>query len=135
MNVNERKRLWRAKTQNAATKKYERTKPGKLMRIYRNMQSRIRGVQKHKAHLYKGKALLPKSEFYEWALASPVFHLLFSEWEAAGHDRKLSPTVDRIDPELGYEISNMEWVTHSENSRRGGKYRPSQALTNSRMVK
>lgn len=135
MNENERRRAWRAKTQNAATKKYERTKSGKLMRIYRNMQSRIKGVQKLKAHLYEGKTLLPRSEFYEWALSSPMFHSLFAEWETSGYDRKLAPSVDRINPELGYEIPNMEWVTHSENSRRGGKYRPGQAINNSRMVK
>lgn len=37
-----------------------------------------------------------------------------------GHlNMKLAPTVDRKDPSKGYEIENMEWVTHSENSSRG----------------
>lgn len=35
------------------------------------------------------------------------------------YDRKLAPTVDRVNSTLGYEVWNMEWVTHSENSRRG----------------
>ena len=30
-----------------------------------------------------------------------------------------SRSVDRVDSSKGYELSNMEWVTHSENSRRG----------------
>lgn len=50
---------------NEWTKKYERTPRGKLMRIYRNMKSRVEGVQKLKAHLYQGKELLSKEEFKE----------------------------------------------------------------------
>jgi hypothetical protein len=40
---------------------------------------------------------------------------------SSGYDRKLTPTVDRINTELGYEIHNMRWLTHSENSRLGGR--------------
>lgn len=112
-------REYRKKTANSVTKKYERTKKGKLMRCYRNMQSRITGVQWRKSHLYEGKELLPRDDFYDWAIASPDFHKLYSEWEASGFDRKLAPSVDRIDSDVGYVIGNMEWVTHSENSRRG----------------
>lgn len=87
------------------------------MRMYRNMQSRVRGVQKLKAHLYKGKELLPRDEFYKWANRSMLFWRLFSKWEASKYDRRLTPTVNRIDPNKGYVVENMEWLTHSENSR------------------
>jgi len=43
------------KNGNAITHKYEKTKNGFLMRVYRNMRSRIAGVQKEKFHLYAGK--------------------------------------------------------------------------------
>ena len=115
----EKQRIYREKTNNKDTKKYERTKKGKLMRLYRNMKSRVTGIQKKKAHLYNGKELLDKNYFYEWSLNSKEFHLLFDEWERSGYDRKLCPSVDRIDSSRGYIIENMEWVTHSENSRRG----------------
>jgi hypothetical protein len=104
---------------NVDTRKYEKTKSGFLMREYRNMQSRVTGVQKKKAHLYLGKELLPREMFYAWALSSPFFHNLFTQWQYSFYDQKLCPTVDRIDSSKGYELSNMEWVTHSENSRRG----------------
>jgi hypothetical protein len=100
-------------------RKYEKTKKGFLMRVYRNMKSRILGIQKRKHHLYKGKELLSKEDFYSWAFESDDFHRLFELWENSNHERKLSPSVDRIDSSKGYKISNMEWVTHSENSRRG----------------
>lgn len=113
----------RQRSNNVITKKYEKTVNGFLMRLYRNMKSRIRGVQKEKYHLYEGKELLDKNEFYDWAKSNGTFVGLFEEYEKSGYDRKLAPSVDRIDSSKGYEISNMEFVTHSENSRRGGLYK------------
>lgn len=118
-NYLEKQRIYRAKTGNANTKKYERTKKGKLMRNYRNMESRIKGIQWRKAHLYEGKELISRDEFYNWAMNKPEFHRLFEDWVSSDYDRKLSPSVDRIDSSKGYTLDNMEWVTHSENSRRG----------------
>lgn len=112
-------RIRRKENGNAATLKYERTKKGKVMRIYRNMLSRVTGVQRQKFHLYQGKEILPKNEFYEWAISSKDFHSLFDAWVESGYERRLAPSVDRIDSSRGYEVGNMEWVTHSENSRRG----------------
>lgn len=118
-------REYRKRTNNSATKRYEKTKNGFLMRCYRNMKSRVSGVQTTKYHLYKNKYLLPRESFYEWAKSSDDFHRLFDRWKAAGYNRKLTPSVNRIDPSLGYEVGNMEWITHSENSRLGGYWKPS----------
>jgi len=117
--INAYKREYRRKTNNADTKKYEKTPNGFLMRCYRNMKSRVTGVQKAKLHLYEGKELLDKHEFYEWAKGCSVFWELFKAWEASGYERRLTPSVDRLDSSMGYHLDNMEWVTHSENSRRG----------------
>ena len=43
----------RKRTGNATIKKYEKSPKGFLMRLYRNMQSRVTGVQKQKFHLVK----------------------------------------------------------------------------------
>ena len=117
--LNEKSRNNRRATNNAATHRYEKTPKGFLMREYRNMQSRVTGIQKKKAHLYLGKELLPRDEFYKWAMFHIDFVLLYTEWTRSNYDRKLTPTVDRINSAEGYVLSNMEWVTHSENSRRG----------------
>ena len=120
-------REYRKRTNNSVTKKYEKTKKGFLMRLYRNMQSRINGVQKLKAHLYNGKHLIDRQTFYDWALNNETFDKLFNDYEISGYDRKLAPSVDRINSKFGYELNNMEFVTHSENSRRGGLYKPIQS--------
>jgi hypothetical protein len=112
-------RAYRKRTGNRATHKYEKTRKGFLVRKYRNMQSRVAGIQKKKAHLYKDLYLLPREEYYEWAFGHEEFERLFKEWVDSNYQRKLCPTVDRIDPKKGYYLDNMRWITHSENSRLG----------------
>ena len=112
-------RNYRRNNNNFHTKMYEKTEQGFLMRAYRNMKSRVEGVQKIKFHLYEGKELLNKEEFYEWSKSNPTFHKLYAEYKNSGFERKFAPSVDRIDPNKGYSINNMEWVTMSENSTRG----------------
>jgi hypothetical protein len=113
----------RRETGNRATRKYEKTKKGFLMRMYRNMKSRITGIQRHSAHLYDGKELLSKEEFYKWAWANPDFHELFETWEKSGYERNIVPSIDRIHPDEGYYLMNMQFVTAGENSKRAAAWR------------
>lgn len=115
--ANARQRAYRLKTGNSETRKYEKTKSGFIMRAYRNMESRVKGIQWRKAHLYAGKPLLPREQFYEWAITSGEFHELFAAWELAGYARQYTPSVDRIDSRRGYELDNMRWVSFTENCR------------------
>lgn len=109
----------RIENNNQDTKKYEKTLNGYLMRMYRNMKSRVGGVQHKKAHLYLGKELMNKELFYEFAKCSPMFLTLFYQYEQQGYIQKLAPTPDRIDSSKGYTVDNIQWVTHSVNSSRG----------------
>ena len=112
-------REYRKKTHNAWTKKYEKTVNGFLVRKYRNMLSRVRGIQKNKAHLYKDLSILDKQTFYKWSKQNKSFWELYGEWVKSSYSRKLCPTVNRINSQRGYKLDNMEWITHSENSRLG----------------
>lgn len=100
-------------------KKYEKTPNGFIMRMYRNMLSRISGIQKEKFHLYEGKELMPKEEFYAWVKQDKDFISLFAAYEKSGYERKLAPSPDRIKSELGYMIGNIRIITHSHNSSLG----------------
>ena len=116
---NLKQRLIRAKTNNKSTKKYEKTKKGFLMRCYRNMLSRVKGVTKNKNHLYLGLEILDKNVFRDWSLHDESFNKLFTIWENSDYDRKKTPSIDRIDSNKGYTLDNIKWVTFSENCRRG----------------
>lgn len=110
---------WKTEGRNSGllARQYEKTPKGFLMRAYRNMKSRVDGVQKLKAHLYVGKGLhVSKEDFYAWSEADTAFNRLFSAWVRAGYDQRLTPSIDRIDSNKGYSLSNMRWITHSMNS-------------------
>lgn len=114
--INERSRNHRKSNNNKNTKKYERTFKGHLVRTYRNMLSRVTGVQKRKAHLYKGLSILSKKDFYKWSENCPIYKTLFDEWQESNYIQILSPSIDRIDSSVGYDMDNMQWLTHSKNS-------------------
>jgi hypothetical protein len=101
---------------------YRRTFKGYLICTYHNINTRCSGRTKS-AHLYKGLKVLERDEFLRWANNCKSFKRLFKEWEAANYDRKLSPSVDRIDTSKGYVLGNMQWITNSENCSKGAASR------------
>lgn len=103
---------------NIETKRYEKTIGGFLVRCYRNMLSRVSGVTKKKNHLYLGKDILPKKDFYSWAIENNDFNKLFYGWQELGYIRTLTTSINRIDPEKGYILGNIEWITFSENCKK-----------------
>lgn len=117
--LNKDHREYLKRTHNATCKKYEKTPKGFLMRTYRNMESRVTGIQKLKAHLYQNLELLDRESFYQWALSSEDFYNLYNAYCASGYQMKLAPSIDRIDSSKGYTFDNIRWITHSENSRLG----------------
>lgn len=82
------------------------------------MRDRVLRKNGSRAHLYYGLPILRRKDFYNWALNQPRFLLLLNEYIHAGFSRKLAPSIDRLNPNKGYTLGNMEWVTLSENSRR-----------------
>lgn len=111
----EYQRQKRVTIDNLYTKKYEKTKKGFLVRMYRNMTSRVNGIQIKNYHLYKNKHILEKEEFYNWALNNDKFHQLFEVWELNNYKRKITPSIDRIDANFGYILGNIQFLTLSEN--------------------
>ena len=90
-----------------------------LSRKYRGMKLRVEGRQGKYASkdnkYYLGKPIVSKDVFLLWAKNHRDFLRLYKQYVAARFDRKLSPSVNRIDSNLGYTLDNMEWVTTSQN--------------------
>ena len=57
--------------------------------------------------------------FYEWSINNEHFNELYDNWVKSEYDRKLSPSIDRINSNDGYTLNNIRWITHSENSKLG----------------
>lgn len=100
---------------------YRRTLSGWLSNTYTHMQQRVRGNRKRTEvrgfDEYFGLPLVGRAEFYLWARGR-VFEM-YQVWKRSGYRLTSRPTVDRIDPKLGYVLINMRFLTFSENSRLG----------------
>jgi hypothetical protein len=117
----------------AAVTKYIRSRKGFLTRGYGRMKERTTNPEYHKAHLYFGKGLMSKEEFMRWAEQSKdSFNILFEAYEQSGFELRLAPSIDRIDPDKGYTLGNVRWVTQSENSknrRSGWKWKKNRCVS------
>lgn len=61
------------------------------------------------------------NEFKEFALKSEEFKRLRAEWIDSNFEYKLSPSVDRINNNRGYSIDNIQFLTTSNNVKKGRK--------------
>ena len=97
------------------------------MRVYRNMLSRVVGIQRRQ--VYIGLPILPKQVFYAWAWGDPEFWRLWKRWQASGRQQTFTPSIDRIDETQGYTLDNMRWLTHGDNSRLTARYKEQHAIS------
>jgi hypothetical protein len=88
---------------------------GFLLNLYHNMKKRVDGRGSHNRGNWKGKPILPKDVFYTWAKNNPEFFKLYKRWFTNGFDRKLTPSINRMNSTKGYTLDNMEWMTNSSN--------------------
>ena len=113
-------KAWRYKNRDkflAIQARYAKTPRGFLLHRYDAMRNRVTNPKLPK---YLGLDILPKEDFYDWALRDETFHRMYCEWMARGKERRLTPTVNRIDTSIGYVLGNMEWMPWGENSRLAG---------------
>jgi hypothetical protein len=68
---------------------------------------------------YNFSNIITREKFYEFARNSPELKILHEAWIESGYKLKLAPSVDRIDNNLGYVSGNIQFITQSENSKKG----------------
>lgn len=72
--------------------------------------------QSHK-NTVTGMPYLSKDEFMKWADGNiDEFMRLYKAWAEAGYPKRLAPSIDRINNNLGYTKNNLQWLTQSENT-------------------
>jgi len=86
-----------------------------LSSLYTVMNRRIKGKGTRRPDLYLSKPIMPKDVFMNWAKNHPDFLSLYKQWITCNFDRKLTPTVNRMNPNKGYTLDNVEWLTNSQN--------------------
>lgn len=59
-----------------------------------------------------------KDELIDWVNSQVHFNKLYNDWVNSGFKRKLVPSIDRKDNNLGYTFSNIKLVTFGINEER-----------------
>lgn len=71
-----------------------------------------------------GSKYISKQEFINWCYKEEnykKFICLYTNWVNSNFDEKLSPSIDRIDNEKSYILSNIQWLSKSENCKKYNK--------------
>lgn len=98
---------------------YKRSRYGRLYVSYKLLKHRCEGRYPiGPRRLYKGLPFLSKLEFLDWAANQSDYHRLYDDWVKHDFAYALTPTVDRIDPKIGYLIGNIRWLPFKKNARR-----------------
>lgn len=104
--------------ENPTYRSYEDRKLDKSVRLsttYSHMRARVEGRGGKRDGNYVGLPCLAKEVFMDWAENDPSFHSLWDAWVTSGFVRRLTPSIDRIRPEYGYILGNLQWLTLSQN--------------------
>ena len=89
-------------------KEYWQTPDGRISQVFAN-QTQSSKQRKHPAPQYS------REQLTEWAYLNGLEKLVES-WRVSGYAKNLIPSVDRINPNLGYELTNIRLVTWEENN-------------------
>ena len=57
----------------------------------------------------------------DWCFSQPIFYKLYNNWVKSGYQRKMKPSVDRIDCLKSYTLDNIQLMTFHENMVKGRK--------------
>lgn len=91
---------------------------------YAHMKARHEGRATHFSHC-EGKGLMSRDEFFNWCKDFEnlnIFLAIYFDWAEADFPLSLSPSIDRINPELGYVTGNLQWLTFSQNGEKNHWY-------------
>lgn len=83
----------------------------RLHKMYGGMKQRVKRNPTR-------KLLVEKEEFIEWALNNEAYHTIFKQWVESGYVYNLAPTIDRIDNNGNYELTNMQVLTMEDNNKK-----------------
>lgn len=92
-------------------KQYRRTKNGWLTESYSSQKS----CSKKRGHPPPSYS---KKELKTWVYSQSKFNVMFIEWEKSNYNKNMSPSIDRLDDEKPYTLSNIQILTWFENSRK-----------------
>lgn len=95
------------------SRKYTRTRHGKIMVMYSAAKARCRSKDAYKDR----EVEMSISEFTEF-VKTTEYYKIFNTWVDSGYKKMLSPSIDRIDNDKGYTINNIQIIPLIDNIKK-----------------
>jgi predicted lactoylglutathione lyase len=89
--------------------KYNKSTPALLCKKIYNTQLLNSMRREHAAPTYN------LTELTLWVVTQPQFSSMFADWEATGYAINKTPSVDRVDDNVGYTLDNIQLLTWEDN--------------------
>ena len=90
-----------------ATQARQKTREGLIKKIFHNQQMTTKKMG-------RVPPAYTEQELLEWAM-SQGYEQMWQSWTNSGHDKWLSPSVDRIDNNQSYTLKNIQLLTWRQN--------------------
>ena len=88
---------------------------------YGQIKQRVEGRAVRKYGV-EGKEILSYEEYCMWIKNNiDAFEEVYSKWRDSNFERRLTPSIDRINNDGSYTADNMRWVSVSVNSSKSNK--------------
>lgn len=91
---------------------YKKTIRGLLNSMYNHQKT----SSKRRKHILPNYSF---EIFYLWALEKPELYTLFNLWVKSNYNKNSIPSVDRLNDNLPYTLSNIQLMTWGENNEKG----------------
>ena len=97
-----------------------------IQRIFNHRYAGIKARCKGTGRKYKvtGSTPLSKEQWNKWCYDKEnykKFMSYYKVWVDTGFLNKTAPSIDRIISTKGYDIGNLQWLSHSENCSKNNK--------------
>lgn len=95
-----------------------------LKRKYTQMRQRVSNIKKNHSTYYFGLKICSRKDFFNKFINDKNYNLLFDNWVKSEWEYNLIPSIDRINPEEGYTLDNIQFITMIENLTKDRKRCP-----------
>jgi len=85
---------------------YGRTQNGRAIKLFHAIGYRVR----HNPYYKKLGINFNREQFLSWTQASSTYTRCFNKWARSGYQRELTPSIDRLNSSLGYNLRNIQMV-------------------------